>query len=226
MPRYQYDVSVSRQKKFIRRFKQLLLLVALVVIGAVIVISLDGFNQNIKSDTMIGKPIVTTVKPSIREFDTPYFTFSSPTTWKNIPEETTTQKFVYQGGYGKMLQQQLDIYVNTPPKDLSGTYALPVRVDTLSNRLIPTEVSPHCNTASSIKKASAPMEVVINEVKMLCQLDVVNYIVIVGEKGGSTGIKLKRNDGTYATYYFVYRSSSIPPDTQPLIAIISSITGR
>ncbi|CAN5383500.1 hypothetical protein BH10PAT3_BH10PAT3_2650 [soil metagenome] len=224
MPNYQYDVSISRQKKFIRRFKKFLLILIVIVSIAAGIVVFDSVHQNIKSDTQVGKSSTTIYRPTIREFDAPYFTFTSPVSWVNLPGESTEQKFVYQGGTGKMLQQQLDIYINTPPKDLSGTYVLPVRVTDGSNNIIPTEVSDHCNTASALKKASGPVTVKIMGVSMQCQLDSANYIVIVGEKGGDAGIKLKRNDGSTATYYFVYRSSSVPPDTRPLVSIISNFT--
>lgn len=226
MSNYHYDVSLSRQKKFIRQFKIFLLASFTILLVTGIIIGFDSYHQSIKGNTGVGQPLLTVVKPSIREFDTAYFSFASPTSWINLPDQTTTQKFTYQGGKGKMLQQRLDIYINNLPKDLYGTRALPIRIDSASNRIIPTEVTEHCNSASTLKKASAPVRVTISEVSMPCQLDSANYIVIVAEKGGDESIKLKRTDGSTVKYYFVYRSSSVPPDTQPLIDIISSFTSK
>jgi hypothetical protein len=221
VPHYQYNTNLSRQKRYIRRSKKFIWAIAVIIIIAMLVIGIDAQHQNTKVETSTGKQIVTTIRPSVREFDTPYFSFSAAPAWINLPEQSTPQKFVYQGGSGKVLQQELDVYVNIPPKDMSGTYALPIKIDE-GNKIVPTQITDHCNTASTVKKASLPVTVTIMGVTMQCKLDSANYITVVGEKGGDSSIKLKRSDGSIATYYFIYKSSSNPADMQPLINIMST----
>jgi len=223
LPHYQYDVSISRQKRFIRKFKKLLLVIFGVIILIGIVIGIDATRQNLHHDTEVGQPSVTTVHPSIREFDTPYFTFNAPTGWTNVDSESATHKFDFKSYRGTLIEQELTVYVDDPTADLTGTYALPVKIGT-DQRIIPTQVTDHCNTVSAIKKANAPVVVTIMQTKISCLLDGTNYVVIVGEKDGDANIKLKRPNGRIATYNFVYRSSTVPPDSLPLVNILNTFT--
>jgi hypothetical protein len=221
VPRYHYDVSISRQKRFIRRFKQFLLVLLVIAATIGLIILADAVRQNLRNDPQTGTPKVTVIRPSIREFDTEYFTFSTPTNWTNVAESTSGRTFVYRSYRGQLVEQELTVYVNGAPEDLSATHVLPVRVDE-QNRLVPTEVSGHCNTVSDVKKANAPLRVTIMQTSMLCRLDDTNFLVAVGEKGGSTNIKMRRADGSGITYSFLYRSSAVPPDTLELVNIINS----
>lgn len=222
MSHYQYDVSISRQKRFIRRFKKLLwfLLCILILVGAVV--AFDALRQTTEDNTETGAPSTTTIRPSIREFDSEYFTFTAPPSWTNVASESTAQKFVYRSLRGQLVEQELTVYVNEQSADLSATRVLPVRIEE-GKRLIPSEVSDHCNTASALKKANAPMPVTIGQVSMLCRLDDTNYLVVIGEKGGNTDIKLTGASKT-TTFHFMYRNSTFTPDTTQLIDILNSFT--
>lgn len=221
MSHYQYDVSIGRQKKFIRRFEKfLIVLLAVVIIGA-IVIGFDSINQSITNDTQVGKTNETSVRPLIREFDTDYFMFTAPSNWVSIPSETTDKKFTYRGYNGTLIDSELIIYVNNTAADLEASYVLPIRIDE-KQTIIPTQVSDHCNTKSDKKNTASTTRVAIMEVTMLCRVDSTNYLVVAGLKGGDTDIKLKRNNGTIANYNFIYRSSSVPPNSLPFINILNS----
>jgi hypothetical protein len=223
VPRYHYDVSISRQKRFIRRFKKFLL--ALVGIGIVVgaLIILDTIRQNLHENNQQGAPSTTTIRPSIREFDSAYFTFMAPPAWTSVEKESTATKFVYQSYRGQLVEQELTIYINDSSADLSATRVLPVRVEN-SQRIIPTQVSEHCSTASSVKSAHAPVPVSFLDTTILCQLDGTNYLVVIAEKGGGPSIQLNRADKSMAGYSFLYRSSTVPPDTTQLINILNSFT--
>jgi hypothetical protein len=223
MPNYQYDVNINRQKKFIRWFKKILwLCLVMVAIGGSIVL-IDTFRQDKYSDVKTSQPTITTVGPSIREFETPYFSFTAPTSWTNILAESTQSKFVYRSLRGALIENELTIYANDPSSYLSATYVLPVRIQD-GKHIIPTEVSEHCSKASEVKKASIPVKVNIMNTTMLCNLDSTSYLVIVGEKGGNTEIKLKRSNGSEISYRFLYRSSTVPADSLPLANIMNNFT--
>lgn len=221
MPRYHYDVSISRQKRYIRRFKKLLFVCLGVVLIGTLAIVIDSIRQGRMDNSETGLPITTEVRPPIREFETPYFGFTAPSNWKRIQEENTAQKFVYRSFRGDLVEQELIVYVNDPSADLTAIRVLSVRVDE-SGRLVPGGVSEHCSTAAGTTKASAPVSVVMDQVSFNCQVDGTNFLVVVGEKGGGTTLQLKRPDGSKAKYNFIYRSSSVPPDTTDLIDILNS----
>lgn len=222
MPRYQYDVSISRQKRFIRRFKKLILICVGIIIVIGVVVVLDSFRQS-KSHNQTGPVIVTTLAPSIHKFSTPYFSFTAPSSWINISNESAANKFVYRSFRGKLVEQELKIFVNDMAVDLTATRVLPVKIYD-DKSLLAGEVSEHCSTYTNIKTANGPVIINAGQTKFLCQLDGTNFLVVLGEIGGDTTIRLKRSDGSYATYNFMYRSSTTPTNTVGLIDIIKSFT--
>lgn len=223
MPRYHYDVSISRQKRFIRRFKEFMVLLAGMAFIAGIVIGIDAIRQATKDNTQQGVPSTSEVRASISEFDSDFFSFSAPSRWRNIKEETTSQIYVYRSFRGALVENELKIYVNSTGVDnLAASRVMPVRIDESNGHIIPAQISDHCSQAAGTKEAKQPINVTIEQASFLCLVDDTNFTVIVAEKGGSTSLKLKRNDGSLATYNFYYRSSTTPPETTQLIDILNS----
>lgn len=222
MPRYHYDVSISRQKRFIRRFKEFMLIVAGIAVIIGIIIGIDAIRQATQENTQEGAPSTTVVRPPIREFDSPYFQFTAPNGWTNIASETTANTFVYRRFRGQLVEQELTIHVNSAPSNLSATRVLPVRVDETFGQIIPGEVSDHCKTVAGANATRELTEVTLSEVRFLCQADGTNYLVLIGVRGGNANLRLERTDGSTATYNFLYRSSTTPPETNQLVDIINS----
>ena len=218
MPKYQYDVNISQQKRFIRRFKKFLLIVVGIICIVIIIIIIDSLRTRDESEQ--GKAKVTILEADIRKFKTPYFKFTTPKTWVDVPSETTDKNFVYRSFRGKLIEQELKIYVNDSSTDLSATNIMPVSIEA-KTKIIPGSLSEHCMTASTVKKASQPVEVTILGAKMMCQLDGTNYLIVVAERGGNTKLNLQRSDGSVATYSILYRSSTIPPESLPLTKILN-----
>ena len=223
MPRYHYDVSISRQKRFIRRFKKFLYFCfgTLVVVGLAIFI--DSVRQQQQDNTETGAPVVTTVSPSIREFESPYFRFTTPSNWRRITDETTDKQFTYRSYRGDLVEQELKIFVNNTSADLSAIRVLPVRINE-NGKIIPGAISEHCSVAAGVTKASAPVSVTMEQVNFLCQVDGTNFLVVIGERGGGSTLNLKRPNGSTAKYSFIYRSSSVPPNSTDLIDILNAFT--
>jgi len=98
VPRYHYDVSISRQKRFIRRFKEFMVLVAGIAAVGGVVIGIDAIRQATKDDTQEGIPTTSEVRASIREFDTNYFSFTAPSGWRNLASGCQSKS--YRGGAG------------------------------------------------------------------------------------------------------------------------------
>ena len=221
MPRYNYSVSVSRQKQFIRRFKKFLLIA--IAIGLVIglIVYLDVNKQNNVKNDQKGTALVTTIKPSTIDFKTVYFSFTAANNWINSASETSDKAFVYRSYRGALVEQELKIYVNDGSEDLAATRALPIEIDG-SGHIISGTVTEHCSSAGVNKMAGPIQLVTIGGTRMLCKIDDTNFLVVVGEIKGSTSIKLSRPDGTLATYSFLYRSSTLPANTRDLVDILKS----
>lgn len=222
MPHYQHNVSISRQKRFIRRFKKLILVCVGVIFAIGVAMVVDSFRQS-KSHDQTGPVFVTTLAPSIHKFATPYFSFTAASNWTSVSNESTSNKFVYRSFRGKLVEQELKIFINDMAVDLTATRVLPVKINE-DRSLLAGEVSEHCSTLTNIKTANGPVLINAEQTKFLCQLDGTNFLVVLGEIGGDTTIRLKRSDGSYATYNFLYRSSTTPPNTVGLIDIIKSFT--
>jgi hypothetical protein len=221
MPRYHYDVSINRQKRFIRWFKKILLLCAGVVTIILMIIIVDTIRQGRDDNTETGTPVITEFNPAIREFESAYFKFTTPSNWRRITDETTDKQYVFRSYRGDLVEQELKVYVNDPTADLLAVRVLPVRVDE-KGHLIPGGVSEHCSKAAGTTKSSGPVNVTMEQVTFSCQTDGTNFLLVVGERGGGTSLKLKRPSGGEATYSFIYRSSSVPTNTTDLIDILNS----
>lgn len=221
MPHYLYGINISKQKRFISRFKKLILIVMVVILMVGAFVIADTLKQNNNVEMPTGAPVISSVKIETKDFTTPYYSFTTTKNWKNIEVESNENKYVYRSYRGTNIEQELKIFVNEKPNDLSATRVLPIILGT-TKRIVPSEISEHCNTQSSIKKANGPIEVTILGTKMLCQLDGSNFIVVVAIKGGGTDIVYKKPDGAVVTFNIIYRSSSVPADSAPLTAILRS----
>ncbi len=223
MPRYHYDVSISRQKRFIRRFKKFLLICLGIVVIAGVIIGIDSIRQVTEEQNDEGAPSTSVVRSPIREFDTNYFSFTAPSNWRNIREETTDQVYVYRSYRGDLVENELKVYVNMDP-DLTATRVIPVRVEDETYNIVPGQVSDHCSEAANVKTAKEPVTVTMDLATFQCIVDGTNFVVVVAEKGGSTSLELMRSNGTVTNYSFLYRSSTTPPETVQLIDILNSFT--
>ncbi len=199
-----------------------MLVAGIAVIGAVVV-GIDAIHQATKNDTQEGTPSTSEVRASIREFDTDYFSFTAPSGWRSIKEETSSNVFVFRSYRGTLVENELKVYINNPePENLAVSRVMPVRIDEASSRIIPTQISEHCSKAAGTTIAHGPIKVSVDEASFLCNIDETNFTVIVSEKGGGTTLRLKRSDGTIANYSFLFRSSTVPPETTQFVDILNS----
>lgn len=217
MALYQYDVSVSKQKKFKRRFKKLFLILLAILLVVGIIILIDSLKT--KDENQQGKIESHTVSEDFAEFTTPFFYFKTAKSWRTVEKESTDNKFVYRSFRGTLLEQELVVYVNNPGADLIATHVLPVEIESKQS-IISTNVSDHCNTVSAVKKAGASTPITIAGVAMQCVLDGTEYKVAAGVKGGTTDIVLTRPGGTTATYNFLYKNFTFSPDGLAFIKLL------
>lgn len=221
VPRYQYDVSVSRQKRFLKRSKELtLVLLGLLVFAGALVVA-DSMRQSSDEKPVEGQPTVSVVGPSQKEFSSAYFAFKAPSSWTNIAAETTGSKFVYRSYRGQLVEQELAIYINSAPSSAVVTRVLPVRVEEGGKHMIPGDMSEHCSKAAGTA-VGQPVAVTMDGVHFVCQVDSTNYLAAVGVRGGGIDVKLTRADGSSANYNFIYRCSTVLPDSAQLVDIINS----
>lgn len=221
MPHYQYDISITRQKRFIRRFKKLLITLAGAAVIVAVILGIDSFRQATKDNSSEGSPSTSVVRPSVREFDTDYFSFTAPNGWQNIKAESSAQVYVYRSYRGALVENELKIYVNSNEADsLDATRILPVKIDASTGHIIPSQISDHCSVPAGA--ASSRAVVTIEGISFHCRTDDTNYTVLVGEKGGTTILHLKSGNNSTVNFSFLYRSSTTPPETSQLIDILNS----
>jgi hypothetical protein len=222
--RYNYGANLPRQKRFIKRFKELLLVIAIAVLIVGVIIGIDVWSQHSGKPAQ-GPAVTTVVHPNVSEFVNNYFDFTAPTSWKKIQAASTDKKYVYQSLTSGLVEQELDIYVGGVPKDIAVTHVLPVRVQN-DNEMLPGQVSDQCGNALPPGSSRNPVVVNYRSVQFYCKVDGTEYTVFLGERDGTSDIHLKRADGSIGVYGFFYRNSMFTPDPKQLLDIINSFHAR
>lgn len=225
--KYHHGISQHRRRKYLKRIFIFSMVVIVLVILAIIIIRLDGFLQDKVNtpETTTSNQTSSYFASSDKIFTTDYFQFQAAKNWVEIPSESTTSKFVYRGVNKPIIEDELIIYVNEIPADLSATRLLPAETSASARELIPGTVSDHCNGASADHNIDEKV-VTFKKVKMNCDIDNTQFNVLVGLVEGSTRMKLKRPDGSSADYTILYRNVKAIPDGTHLLEIIRAFQTR
>lgn len=221
--KYSQQLNYRRRKRYLRLVWSLVALLLILIVAGLIYL----YYQATKEDDSNNATSVQTTKylaPSVRVFNTPYFRFQTNDTWAEIPAETTSTKFVYRSIRAGLVEHELVVYVDQIPNNLVANRVLPVAQQS-NNMLSPITVSEHCIKAAGGSKA-APVEVVVEQVKMPCKSDTTNYTVLLGLIHGSTVMNLSRPDGSKKDYTISYADLRATYDPTELIQIIDGFQTR
>lgn len=223
---YDYQVSSNKKRKFIRRVY--FTLIGLSVIGIIVLfaIQLDLYVQekNNPIDQTTTSKTTSYFAKKTEIFRTKYFQFQADDNWTAIESETTDNKYVYRSFNKNIIEQELVVYINEVPEELSITRILPVEIMN-GSELKPREISEHCNKAVGGPNVDKD-QVEFKEVNFLCDVDNTQYNLAVGKVGGDTNIKLQRPDKSEANYFIYYKNLKAEPDASQLPELISSFQSR
>jgi len=221
--KYRHDANMSKQQRFVRRYRVFIILFVILLIGIVAWIIWDLLKQNDQKPAS-SETTISTVSAQTITFDTPYFSFTVPNTWQDIPKESTPQKYVYRSYRGNLVEQELNVYVNSSGEDTSAVRILPVTYETSTGKFAQYDISEHCSTKAGTKNVHQPVRVSISGSSLMCQIDGTNYLVVVGMKGGSEAMQLKGPSGQNMRMTIFYRNSIVPADPDKLVKLIQQFT--
>lgn len=218
---YFYGDSISR-KRGARRLALMVVFVLLVGVGGVgawIYMNSKGLDTIQPLST---KPVTTSYSVESNTFKTPYFELETRKSWEFQKEKSTKNKFVYVDFRHKLAQGELTIYVNSSPAELHAraTRLLPVRLGVDGYLKPDSSVGEHCNKKAPGKDKVGEQVFKFKNITFPCDNDATWFTVLVGLDGGSTAMKLKRPDGTTATYHMHYLGSTAYPIEADVIEIV------
>ena len=225
--KYHHGVNLHRQRKYLKGAYIFFIVIGLLIGLIVLAIRLDSFLQDRANTPQSTTSAQTSAyfASSNKVFTTDYFQFQTPKNWAEIPAESTATKFVYRGINEPIIEDELIIYVNDVPGDLSATRLLPVDSAAEGRELSHGSVSDHCREASANHNLDQKI-VTFKKVSLNCDIDNTQYNVLVGLIGGTTRMKLKRPDGSTADYTILYRNVKAIPDASQLVGIVKSFQTR
>ncbi len=203
------------------RARLLKLLSGLLVIGLFIVayIFFDSRRQNADQPQPLTQKTHTVQARLATVMNSSSFQFQAPKDWVEVPNETTTSRFVYRRYNGHLIEKELRIYVDTPIDQVKAARVLPVTIQ--GQKLVATAVSEPCRQAPWFTNhALMPDTVSWQKVRFLCDAESSDYSVIIGQIGGSSVLPIQRATGAVGYYSMLYRDLSAdqkPDDVQNII---------
>jgi len=218
--RYRYDANMNKQQRFVRRYRFFIILFVVALVGIIAWILWDALRQGDQKPSS-SETTTSFVSSNTITFENEHFTFTVPNTWRDIPKESSAQKYVYRSYRGELVEEELDVYINSSGEDTSAVRVLPVTYDSASGKFTQSEISDHCSTKAGTKAAYQPVRVSIADSSLMCQIDGTNYLVVVGLKGGSEAMQLQGPGGKNVQMTIFYRNSIVPPESEKLVKLIN-----
>lgn len=219
-----FDVNYHRHDKSRRRGKRLFRFgfVLLILVGAYV--AWDILRVSSQPD---GPSAPTAVKESVytipsKTYTTKYFEMKTPESWEFQEKLSNDNKFVYYNIKHKLARGMLTIYVDQPPVPAhkQATRILPVKLGPEGMLVPDNSVTPHCSKKAPGRDKVGEEIVKQNGIMFTCDNDATWFSVSVALEGGSPNMRLRRPDGTHATYVIYYRDSTATPSANDMIEVI------
>lgn len=222
--RWFFDINYHRHDKAKRRSRRLVKLIVLLLVAGAVYVVVDYFYFTEKDS---GPSESTTAVQSSYEiptnvYKTKYFEIETSENWKYEKKASGPNKFVYHNVRNKLVRGFIYIYVNEDPvpHHKQATRLLPVTLGADGFLDPDFKVTAHCNKTAPNKDKVGEEIVTLKGITFMCDNDATWYSVLVGLKGSSPSMKLKRPDGSYATYTIFYQDSTANPTALDLIEVI------
>jgi hypothetical protein len=225
--KYRYGTTqyISLNERFRFHLKALLFLTVVIFLGGIVLIY-NIYTQKQTPQTPVSTASTQNISFDNEFFSTPYFRFTDSGKWKLIANQSTAYKFVFQKFLpnSELVQHQLIVYINSTPTplDLSASRVLPVTINNENNGFAPTEVSEHCGKFYKPGELHKVEPRQVAGTTLLCDPEQGQLRVILAKIGGDYNLRLKRADGTFASYIIIYQNQKIDPDTSTAMQIARS----
>ena len=199
-------------------------------------VGVDYLLTKIQNDTVVSKESGSTVQAAqINIFSTEYYRFQADSQWREVTDELTfdnsgdRKQYLYRRYDANFIEHELFITVNQPKgakvlRHNEPTRVLPISIDAQGRLIAQDRVSDTCY--SMIDEDTTNREAREYEIKgvtFICNPDKRNdYVVAVGQSGGSDIIPIKTSAGEEATISITYRNITVNPDARQLERILSN----
>lgn len=226
MARYYYHLTnyhhKSRHYKRLRRFI-IFFLILLAVAGTVL--GLSVFRDSNQKVDPVSQETTIIQQSSVTVLRSEYFQFQATSGWSQVQGSTVPGQYLYRNLSNNLINQEISVFVNTLPEDMTAEYVLPVSVDA-KGLLHAEQTSEHCKNYSAKGISATSLESKYQDISFKCHVDGTDYTILVGLKGQSTTMRLPRPNGTTAQYVIRYRDLTANPGPGQVSNMISSFQTR
>jgi hypothetical protein len=233
---YHHKVNTHHRAKRAKKVSK----VAAVFVGvfalAMAWIGVDYLLTRLQNDTAVSVETSSTVQAAqINVFKTEYYRFQADSSWREVTDELTfdnsgdRKQYLYRRFDGNFIEHELFITINQPAgytilRHNEPTRVLPVDIDA-EGRIIAQEVV--SDTCASIQDKENPDKTArrleMSGVDFYCNPDKQNdFVVAIGQSGGSESLPIKTAQGLEATMTITYRNITVTPDARQLQLILSN----
>lgn len=162
---------------------------------------------------------------NMADYNTDYFHFRANKAWEYLKQNSTDKKYVYAHHQDGLVDQQFQVYIDTPPVDNSTSYLAKVMIQD-GKQLQLQSFSQHCINYVKDKANHNQQLVSYLNTAFLCRPDSQVSDVAVGAEGDGTALRLHRQNGSTATYYLYFRDSRFTPEIEEISSLIDTFVAR
>lgn len=214
---------ISWHKSYVRRMRLVVGAILIFILGAA-VIAWDLYFRNNSIEPVTSNTTITSVSFDTQVFDIPYFKFSDSGNWNFAKTESSSSKFIWRKYLGKsqIVQHQLIVYVNQIPipLELASPLALPVVIK--DGGLKASNVSRPCGELYGKNELHKVRPQIVEGTTILCDPDLRMNKILFGQVGGDYNLRLRRTNGSTASYIIIYQDQRISPDNETIMQIVES----
>lgn len=215
--------SIKKPRKL--RTVILVMVLLLLMAGGAFAVYLIYKNSTKDADPVEGREVSLGYYDPNQKFETDWFTFEAPKSWRYEEKESKDGRYVYRSYRSENVEQELMISVNKPLSDMRSVYMSAVTVS--EDKLNPGTVSDRCSTyVPKSNFTSNPMDVVYEGAKFSCWVDGRSSYLGFSQVGGSSEFVLLGSDDEAQSYYFRFLDSRFSAQYQEVLNMIRSFQAK
>lgn len=233
---YHHKVSTHHRAKRAKKITKLAGFSVTVALLFGVWVGIDYMLTSLQNDTVVSVESGSTVQAAqINIFSTEYYRFQSDSSWREVTDELTfdnsgdIKQYLYRRFEGNFIEHELFITVNQSDnyrilKHNEPTRVLPVDLDAQGRLIAQDTVSETCYSLEDIEAPNRDSrDIEMKDVTFFCNPDKLNdYVVAVGQSGGSEKIPIETVAGEEAAVTITYRNITVNPDARQLERILSN----